>query len=40
MVQVYSPEIKEESDKKQLKIAWRWIKDVVKEWDEQKNDLK
>lgn len=40
MVQVYLPTIKEETEKKQLKISWRWIKDVVKEWDEQKNDIK
>jgi hypothetical protein len=33
MVEVYVKDISEEKLSRKLKRGWKWVKDVVKEWD-------
>jgi hypothetical protein len=41
MVQFYLPELKnEEKLTKKLKRSWKWVKDVVRDWDQQAEKLK
>lgn len=41
MAQFYVPELQnEERLSKKLKRSWKWIKDVVKEWDQQSEEIK
>ena len=41
MAQFYLPEVKsEEKLTKKLKKSWKWVKDIVKDWDQQAERLK
>ena len=41
MAEFYIPELQDEEKlSKRMKRSWKWVKDVVKEWDQQGSALK